>query len=63
MERKILFDILASRAQEYPRNATSDFKAYADITDTEKLRRFAAVLLPLPSSVFFPIAVGENLII
>jgi len=27
MERKILFDILATRAQEYPRNATSDVYA------------------------------------
>jgi hypothetical protein len=47
MERKILFDILASRAQEYPGNATIDFKASADITNTKKVRRLAAVLLPL----------------
>ena len=26
MERKTLFDILASRAQEYPRNAASDLR-------------------------------------
>jgi hypothetical protein len=59
MERKILVDILASRAQEYPRNATSDFKASADITNKKKyvdLQQFAAVLLPLPSSVFYPIS-------
>jgi hypothetical protein len=66
MERKILFDILAPRAQEYPRNATSDFKASPDITNAKKVRRlaavcsslqqFAAVLLPLPSSVFYPIS-------
>jgi hypothetical protein len=56
MERKILFDILASRAQEYPRNARSYFKASADITNTKKVRRLAAVLLPLPSSVFYALA-------
>jgi hypothetical protein len=43
MERKLLFDILESRAQENPRNATSDFKASADITNTKKVRRLAAV--------------------
>ena len=37
-----------------PQNATSDFKASADITTTKKVRRLAAVLLPLPSSVFLP---------
>jgi hypothetical protein len=37
-------------------NATSDFKASADITSTKKVRRLAAVLFPLPSSVFYPIS-------
>jgi hypothetical protein len=52
MERMILVDILASRAREYPRNATSDSKVSANITKTKRVRRLAAVLLPLPSTVF-----------
>ena len=43
---------LSAAKQEYPRNATSDFKALADITHTKKVRRLAAVLLPLSSTVF-----------
>jgi hypothetical protein len=39
-----------------PRNATSDFKASGDITNTKKVRRLAAVLLPLSSSVLHPIS-------
>jgi hypothetical protein len=60
MERKIFFDILASRAQEYPRNATSDFKASADITNTKKVRRLAAVLLPPPSSLSTRLALFQG---
>jgi hypothetical protein len=56
MERKNSVDILASHAEECPGNATSDFKASADITNTKKVRRLAAVLLPLPSSVFYALA-------
>jgi hypothetical protein len=52
MERKILFDTLVSRAQEYPRNGTSDFKALADITNTEKVRRLAAVCSSFASTAF-----------
>jgi hypothetical protein len=56
---RILFEILASRAEEYPRNATSDFKASADIANKKKyvdLQQFAAVLLPPPSSLFYPVS-------
>jgi hypothetical protein len=52
MERKILFDILAFRAQEYPGNAAIDFKASADITNTKKVRRLAAVCSSFASTAF-----------
>jgi hypothetical protein len=54
LETKDFVRFLASRAQEYLRSATSDFKASADIINTKKVRRLAAVLIPLPSSVFYP---------
>jgi hypothetical protein len=40
------------RAQEYPRKATSDFKASADITNTKKVRRLAAVCSSFASTAF-----------
>jgi hypothetical protein len=53
MERKILVDILASPAREYPRNATSDFKASADINNKKKyvdLQQFCFHCLPVLST-------------
>jgi len=39
-----------------PRKRDSDSKVSAKTTKTKKVRRLAAVLLPLPSSVFYPTA-------
>ena len=39
-----------------PETRRAIFKASADITNTKKVRRLAAVLLPLPSSDFYPIS-------
>ena len=46
---------MGSGQDQYPSNAASGFKVQADTVDRKKyvdLQQFAAVLLPLPSTVF-----------
>jgi hypothetical protein len=44
MDRKILFDILASRAQEYPPQKRDElFQGFSEYNQNKKVRRLAAV--------------------